>query len=396
MIKEENRMSSLPHQHRTLTTKDRSVSEDRREKFIVEIVLKGQKMLTEVTRILAPLALLAGLAGAAQAVTVFIPEGSGNEILMVDGATGQVIGRIEGLEAVHGLAGAPRVPYLIAGSYAEIAADEAVSIPNPEGVTADEHAAHHAKPAVGAMPKDAGRSILTVLDVASGSVVRRIDVPGAVHHNAVSPDGRFAAATHPAGDGISVIDLETLSFKAFIPTGSTPNYAIFSRDGGTIYVSNTGNGTISEVDVAKGIVKRNILAGESPEHIVLSRDGSTLYAVDADAGQVLEIALSSGAILRSFQIGGELHGMDLSEDSATLFVSGKGENKIAAIDLSSGSVRSASLGPAPYHLTTVTGTGKIYVSSRDEPKVWVVDPVTLSATAEIAVVGEGHQMVVLP
>lgn len=340
--------------------------------------------------------LLVGLTGAAQAVTVFIPEGSGNTILKVDAATGQVIGRIKGLEAVHGLAGATGVPYLIAGSYAEIAPEEVASLPKPEGVTEDEHAAHHAKPAIGAMPKEAGRSILTVLDAASGSVVRRIDVPGAVHHTAVSSDGRFAAATHPAGDGISLIDLETLSFKAFIPTGSMPNYAIFSDDGGKIYVSNTGNGTISEVDVAKGIVKRNILAGEGPEHILLSRDGSTLYAVDAEAGQVHEIALSSGAILSSFQIGGELHGMDLSEDGTMLFVSGKGENKIVAIDLASGSVRSAPLGPAPYHLTTVTGTGKVYVSSRDEPKVWIVDPATLSATAEIAVVGEGHQMVVLP
>jgi len=342
------------------------------------------------------LVLIAGLAGAAQAVTVFIPEGSGDQILMVDAVTGQVIGRIEGLEAVHGLAGAAGVPYLIAGSYAEITADEAASIPNPEGVTEDEHAAHHATPAAGAMPASAGRSILTVLDAASGSVVRRIEVPGAVHHTAVSPDGRFAAATHPAGDGISLIDLVTLNFRAFIPTGSTPNYAIFSRDGGTIYVSNTGNGTISEVDVANGIVRRNYLVGESPEHIVLSRDGATLYAVDVDAGQVQEIDLSSGAILRSFQIGGELHGMDLSEDSATLFVSGKGENKIVAVDLASGLMRTASLGPAPYHLTTVTGTGRIYVSSRNEPVVWVVDPATLTATAEIPLVGEGHQMVVLP
>ncbi len=187
-----------------------------------------------------------------------------------------------------------------------------------------------------------------------------------------------------------------LSFRAFIPTGSIPNYAIFGHDGGTIYVSNTGNGTVSEVDIVKGFVKRNILAGEGPEHIVLSRDGSMLYAVDADAGKVNEIDLSTGATLRSFKIGGELHGMDLSEDGATLFVSGKDENKIVAVDLASGSMRTAALGPAPYHQTMVTGVGKIYVSSRDEPKVWIVDPVTLKAMAEIPIEDEGHQMVVLP
>ena len=53
------------------------------------------------------------------------------------------------------------------------------------------------------------------------------------------------------------------------------------------------------------------------------------------------------------------------------------------------------LGGGIHRISSVTGTGKIYVSSRGEPTVWIVDPTTLSATAEITVVGEGHQMVVL-
>ena len=50
---------------------------------------------------------------------VFVPEGSANTVRIVDAVTGETIKRITGLEAVHGLSGAPGVPYLVAGSYAE-------------------------------------------------------------------------------------------------------------------------------------------------------------------------------------------------------------------------------------------------------------------------------------
>lgn len=347
-------------------------------------------------QVAAPLFLAIALAGAGHAANVYIPDGSADQVIVVDGATGEVVRRIEGLEAVHGLAGTPGGRYLVAGSYAELTPGEAAAAPKPDAVSEDEHAAHHAAPAEGAMPTDRGISILTVLDAETGEVVRRLEVPGAVHHVAVSPDGGLAAATHPAGDGISLIDLDAMEYKGFVATGPMPNYAVFGPDGAGLYVSNAGNGTISEVDTARGIVARNIVAGEAPEHVVLTDDGATLYAADADAGLVHEVALAEGKVARSFDIGGALHGLDLSDDGATLFVSSLGTDRLVAVNLASGEMRGADLAPAPYHLTAIDGAGTLFVSSQAEPKVWVVDQATLSATGEIPVGDIGHQMVVLP
>ncbi|MHB1219009.1 MAG: YncE family protein [Alphaproteobacteria bacterium] len=161
-----------------------------------------------------------------------------------------------------------------------------------------------------------------------------------------------------------------------------------------VYVSNSGNGTVSEIDVRRWFVKRNLLAGNNPEHIVMAPDGRTLYVANVEPGTVSELAIERGEIARSFSVGGELHGLDISDDGATLFVTGKGENKLAAIDLKSGRVRSAPLGPAPYHLAVIRCSGKLYVSSRGEPKVWVVDQESLTPRGVIAIRGEGHQMVV--
>ena len=350
------------------------------------------------------LSILATLTATALAVSgahagpqrVFVPEGSADTVLVVDAATGDTLGRITGLEAVHGLAGAAGSPYLVAGSYSEVAREDIAAIAQPEGVSQDEHAAHHAKPEKQIGPADAGLSLLSVIDIASGEILRRIEVPGAVHHTAVSPDGRYAVATHPAEDGISVVDLNSFKLVAWVATGPQPNYASFGADPGTVYVSNTGNGTISEVDLDRGIVRRNLIAGAAPEHMAINRTDGVIYAADADAGLVVELSLSTGAEQRVFDIGGEIHGLDFSDDGQRLFVAGKESDTLAAVDLATGQIVRAALAPAPYHLTTIPGTGTFFVSSRDEPKVWIVDSATLKPRGEFAIEGEGHQMVALP
>jgi DNA-binding beta-propeller fold protein YncE len=349
-------------------------------------------MFRSFTTATAVLLMTAAMA-AAQPV-VFVPEGSAATVRMVDADTGKTIKEITGLEAVHGLSGAPGVPYLVAGSYAETDRAAIAKMVLPAGVSQDEHASHHAKPEAKPIgPSDAGVSIISILNAATGDIVRRVEVPGAVHHTAVSPDGRFAVATHPSGDGISVIDLKTFKLTAFVPTGSMPNYAAFGSDPNLVYVSNAGNGTISEVDLNRGIVRRNMVAGDAPEHIVIDPDKAVLYAADADAGNVIELSLKDGSIIRRFAIGGELHGMDLSDDRTTLFVAGRGEDKIAAVTLSTGTIVTAPLSPQPYHLTNVPGTGRLFVSSHAEPKVWIIDEATLSIVGDFRIEGEGHQMV---
>ncbi len=331
--------------------------------------------------------------GTAQAATVYIPEGSAGEVLVVDTETDTAIGRLSGLPDIHGLGGVAGGRYLVAGSLAEGAPEGATAVAKPAGVSAAEHAAHHGGGMKSASP---AVSILTVIDKADGSAVRRLEVPGAVHHVAVSPDGKYAVATHPNADGVSIVDLTDLSVLGFVRTGALPNYAAFSPTGPTVYVSNGGDGTVSEIDSRVWEVRRTLTAGESPEHLVVSPDGRSLYVANVDAGTVTEIALESGQVARSIAIGGELHGLDVSSNGRRLFVSGRGENKLVSVDLRTGKTHTGWPGMSPYHLTVIPGAGKLYVSSNDEPKVWVVDQASLTVQGVIALRGVGHQMVVMP
>ena len=322
----------------------------------------------------------------------YIPLGSDNKLALVDVGTDKVVGTIEGLPAVHGLAGTPDGRLLIAGSYKGRERDSTAPA-KPSGVAADEHAAHHATSASPLGSKSSEISTLTIIKTADRSVTRRIDVPGAVHHVAVSSDGRLAVVTHPSEDSISAIDLTSYEVVANLSTGPLPNYAAFSPDGKSVYVSNAGNGTVSTVDVERWIVSWNTPVGATPEHVVLSDDGKTLYVNNVDDGTVSVIDTAERKVARTIPIGKTLHGIDLSDDGKTLFVVALGDEQLTAVDLATGKSREISLKPAPYHLAAIRRSSKLYVSSADKPKLWVLDQKSLKVTGEIPIGGKGHQLV---
>ncbi len=349
------------------------------------------RLLSTCAAAAATLAMLA--APAIGAERIYIPLGSDNAIVAIDPAKDAIVSRIDNIPAVHGLAATPDGRFLIAGSFDEREAGTMVPA-KPAGISEDEHAAHHPK---GAAKQSAAAatvvSTVSVIDIETGSVVRRVDVPGAVHHVSIDPTGRFAALTQPNQDAVTVLDLADYSLAATVVTGSLPNYAVFSPDGQRLYVSNAGNNTVSDITADGWIVLRNAIVGESPEHVVLSGDGNTLYVNNIDGGTVSAIDTASWSVGKTLPAGELLHGVGLSDDGATLFVAVRGEDTLTAVDLGSGASKSVTLAPSPYHLAAVRGQGKLYISSAEEPKVWVVDQRTLSVITEIEIGGRGHQMV---
>jgi YVTN family beta-propeller protein len=335
----------------------------------------------------------ANVAQAEPGQKIYIPTGDSAQVLIIDASTNSVIGEISGLPAAHGLAVTPDGSRLIAGSFDERAPDD-VMPEKPAGVSAADHAAHHAPKQSAAIEPMV--STLSIVDTATRSVVHRIDVPGAVHHVAVSPDGLVAAVTHPYADAVTVIDLVALAVIKTVPTGATPNYAAFSVGGKKLYVSNSGEDTIAVLDSSTWLVTSKIPVGQSPEHLALSPDGGRLFVSNVADGSVSVIDMEEERAVETLPIGADLHGIDVSDDGETLFVAVRGDDRLLAINLKDGSRRSVPLAPAPYHLSVISGAGVLYVSSAEESVVWVIDTATLETLAEIAIPGIGHQFAQAP
>lgn len=300
---------------------------------------------------------------------VYVAAGSANEVIIIDAASDTVVGSFSGVENPHGIVATPDGEYLVAGSLKEEARDNQ----NP------------GEP----------NSNLALIHPDHGHVMLTIPIAGMTHHQAITPDGRYVISTHSTRGYVSVVDLNSNSVVKTVPTGPAPNFTVITKDGKTAYVSNSGNGTVSEIDIPTWSVTRSLEAGPGPEHLVFSKGEKILYAINPRAGTVSAISVAEGKVNEVFKVGQSLHGLDISDDGSMLFVSSKKDNKLVALNPETGDQRELPLSPSPYHLESIVGTGKVYVSSSEKPKIWVVDQKTLALLGEIPIRGNGHQMAVV-
>lgn len=325
------------------------------------------KLLISGITILGILSTKAGLA----APTVYIPLGSANKIIAVDAATDKITATYTDVVNPHGLVATPDGEYLVAGSIKETPLQK------------DQSA-------------DTKNSNLYLVHPAHGHVMSTIPVAGWTHHQTITPDGRYVLSTHAMRGHITVMDMQTNQIVRTIPTGATPNYTVITNDGNHAYVSNTGANNISEIDIATWKVIRTLESGPNPEHIVFSGDESIIFVANARAGTVSAVSIETGEIINTYSVGKSVHGLDIGDDGKTLFVSSKKDDLLVAIDTDNGTRRKISLSPAPYHLNTIRGTGKVYISSHKKPIIWVIDQKTLKITNTIKLPGgEAHQMAIV-
>lgn len=318
----------------------------------------------------------------------FVPLGSADAVGVIGLDGYQAQEEISGTVNTHGSALTPDGKYLVAGSLTP--RDTKAEIGRPEGVSQDEHEAHHGGGNGSAEMTNTG--LLYMVDTASGGVARKLEVPGPVHHVLVTSNGRYAVSTHPMGGSISVVSLESGNIVETVATGPSPNYAVESDDGQSLYVSNTGNGTVSEVDTKHWFVRRNLRVGGSPEHMVLSPDGDRLFVNDVSGGRVAVVGLAQGNVAADYAVGKTPHGVGLSADGTMLYATARGDDRLVRIDLRSGARKSVTLAPAPYHLAVNPEDGRLLVTSREERRLWVIDPDQLSVEHTLPLAGIGHQI----
>lgn len=329
---------------------------------------------------------------------MYIPMGEANDLVIINLNSDKIVGRIPELENSHGLATSPNSEYLVAGSMQPAGASKNKKADKPKAVSEAEHAAHHAGGSLtGGLQKTqvAGPSYVSIVHPKHGHVMRRVEVRGLTHHTTVSPNGKIAIAVHSGAGGISVINLDRMEVVKTLQTGLWPNYAVFTDDGNRLYVSNANPGTVSEIDTRNWKVARELKVGKEPEHIVLSHDNKILYTSNKGDGTVSALNLTNGKVRQTYPVGKKAHGLDLSDDGRWLFSASKGANTLTRIDLSNDKSTTVNLAPAPYHLASIPGMNKLYVSSRKLPKIWVIDSTTLKIINEIDLgKGVAHQMVI--
>jgi hypothetical protein len=105
------------------------------------------------------------MTGSAAIADVYVPEGELGTVLHLDQFFNEA-GRIEGLDNVHGLAGAPKRGILVAGSLSESMPGD---VAKPTAVSEEDHAAHHGG---GDTAKPDTVSLVTLIEADSREILR--------------------------------------------------------------------------------------------------------------------------------------------------------------------------------------------------------------------------------
>ncbi len=295
---------------------------------------------------------------------LYIAINSTNEILVIDTQTDTLRKQISGAVSPHGLTLAQDGRSLVVGSSSK--------------------------------EKDAGghaMSQLTILSTLDGKTKAVIPMMNWSHDQISTPDERYVISTHPNEGRVCVTDLVTRKIISTLDIGKTANHVVLSRDGRHAYVSSGGTDSIIEIDTNDWSITRRLAGGPTPGQMVMSQDGKLLYVASFRSDELSVISVEFGTVVQTRHLGKGMHGIDMDTDGR-LYISGGDDNRLYVVTPGVAAVRRITLPGEPYWVKAVAGTGKIYVSAHDAPKLWVIDRNTLTLSKTINLTGIGHHMVV--
>ncbi|HEY7626321.1 MAG TPA: hypothetical protein VH761_04610, partial [Ilumatobacteraceae bacterium] len=177
---------------------------------------------------------------------------------------------------------------------------------------------------------------LAVIDVATGELIRKIDVPDDVEYFGleIDPTGRMAALIAPQGRRVDVIDVATGDIENSLKLPG-PTSARFGPDGKVLAIG--GNDHLIHLFDTETFDEIRQLAGSTDETagLAISPDGSRLVSATVEQVRVWDLSPEGPEQLGNFQVSGGLSGLLWADASAAIvhvFASGS----VHRVDLDTG------------------------------------------------------------
>jgi len=297
-----------------------------------------------------------GKVTAAAAVRVLQTNSAGDSIHVIDPATNQVSGVVEGIEAAHGVAIAPDGSRIYASNEGlktlDVVDAKTLKVINriplsglPNNVAAAKDGSHvyvGIRQAPGAVD---------VINATSLVNVKSIPVKGEIHNVYVTPDGKHVVAGSIAASTISVIDAatHTLAWTLTLSAGIRPMAFLQNPDGSTkqIVVQLSDFHGLALVDfAARKEVRRFTLPDPpgqhketeglqgSPSHgLAITPDGKMLWATSKYYDSVMAYALPEFRLLKVVKVGLHPDWLTIPPDGKSLYVAAAGDDTTVVVDI---------------------------------------------------------------
>lgn len=212
-----------------------------------------------------------------------------------------------------------------------------------------------------------------------------------------APVGPFAYISNQLADTLSVVDLASRSVLTTLAVGDTPFGVAVSPAGDRVYVGNFGSHSVSVIDTAAPRVISQLAVGEYPQALLLDPRGERLYVSHRLSHQLRVIDTRSLATLATLPLAGSPNGLALHPDGQRLYVarSSAGQVSVVAAD-GSRTLAEIAVADQPGGLALSPDGRRLYVSRYLAGRVSVIDTDSLQPLAEISVGQQPYALTMRP
>ncbi len=162
---------------------------------------------------------------------------------------------------------------------------------------------------------------VSILDVATGEEVTRVEVGRHPRGIAVSPDSSLAYVAVMGSRDIAILDLETFDVDYLEDVGTGPRHLLLSPDGDTLYVSLNSEDRIAKIDLASGEIVARVATGDAPRSMAISDDGSALYVVNYNSDTMSKVRTADMIEVEEHRVGDKPIGIAYDTDTREVWVS---------------------------------------------------------------------------
>jgi YVTN family beta-propeller protein len=288
---------------------------------------------------------------------------AGGEVVLVDPATTQVVGRIKVGVRPRGLKASKdgrRLVVALAGPPRAAAKPGAPAAPVTAGVAVVDVATRKVAKQIAISPAPFGVDLLPdgktafvsnsdtneifAIDLVAGSVKKKLGVGAGPQAVAVRPDGKVVYVATHGSDEVSAIDPKTVTLLGRIDAGPHPQTVLFAPRGDTAVATDEGAPVVTIVDAKKNTFKEQFVLQGLPkttpppamQSAVFSPDGKRLYVTMGGGKSVLIVDPAKKAAVGTIDgVGTFPRGIAISPDGKKLYTANGASNDVAIIDIAS-------------------------------------------------------------
>ncbi len=158
-----------------------------------------------------------------------------------------------------------------------------------------------------------GDDTVSVLDAATGELVKTIEIGGRPRGIGFSPDRTHVYVALGDDNAIGVIDTDSLAIVDKLPAGSDPEAFAVHPDG-NIYLSNEDDGEASVLNPSTGEILAQIRVGIEPEGVAIGPGGDRVYVTSESTSMVHVISVPEHEVVANILVGARPREIAFSED----------------------------------------------------------------------------------